>query len=637
MNRRFLSIILFVFISLSTFAQEGNAVVVEVSKEKTTINGKTYYLHTVKKGENLYRISLAYHLKQKDIIIANPEAISGNVKEGQVLKIPVDPVTPKSFQYIESDNFIYHITEEQQTLFFITQKYNVTQAELYKYNPELEVSPLQVGQVVRIPKKENVSESGESFRPIENYTEHKVRRKETKYSISQQYSITVDELIAANPQLNTQDLQAGSKIRIPVKSATQFETKGLLNFKDSLVNKSKNLAKDTVLKDVTVPCDNEYKPFSQQFKIALLLPFSIDDNKSRAKLDSVARVNNPDKVIVTEMLPRTIFALEFYEGFLLALDSLRKAGLSVSIYPYDTERDVAKVNKVLSRPELKEMDLIIGPFFSEGLDKVNKFSEANGIKLVSPVISSNKALENNPNAFEVLPNDSLGVAAMVNFISKIQQKRIILVKTSSYQDTAMFNLFKKQLDHTVGAGYKTFAYKGSYAGISKYLHDSAENIVIVPSTDEVALMGLFDKLNIDSKKYKIKLFGLPGFASFIKSTNQLESMHNLETHYYSPFFSDYEAPAIRNFVNKFQNKFAAPPQDSQKEGFNFAFLGYDIGLYFLSEMGNKGKAFENCLPSVSKPLHIVFDFARVNPQGGFVNRGVQILKFTKDYYIRKAD
>lgn len=635
MNRGFLSIILFVFISLSTFAQEGNAVVVEVSKEKTTINGKTYYLHTVKKGENLYRISLAYHLKQKDIIIANPEAISGNVKEGQVLKIPVDPVTPKSIQYIESDNFIYHITEEQQTLFFITQKYNVTQTELYKYNPELEVSPLQVGQVVRIPKKENVSESGESFRPIENYSEHKVRRKETKYSISQQYNITVDELIAANPQLNTQDLQAGSKIRIPVKSSTQFETKGLLNFKDSLVNKSKNQAKDTVLKEVTVPCAADYKPFSQQLNIALLLPFSIDDNKSRAKLDSASRANNPDKVIVTEMLPRTIFALEFYEGFLLAVDSLRKAGLSVSIYPYDTERDVAKVNKILSKPELKEMDLIIGPFFSEGLDKVNKFSEVNGIKLVSPVITNNKALENNPNAFEVLPNDSLGVAAMVNFISKIQHKKIILVKTSSYQDTAMFNLFKKQLDQTVGAGYKTFVYKGSYNGISQHLHDSAENIVIVPSTDEVALMGLFAKLNIDSKKYKIKLFGLPGFASF-KSIDQ-EYMHNLEVHYYSPFFSDYEAPAIRNFVNKFQNKFVTPPQDFQKEGFNFAFLGYDIGLYFLGEMGSKGKSFENCLPSSSKPLHIVFDFARMNPQGGFVNRGVQILKFTKDYYIRKAD
>ncbi|HEX2935021.1 MAG TPA: LysM peptidoglycan-binding domain-containing protein [Bacteroidales bacterium] len=634
MNRRFLSFILFVFISLSTFAQEGNAVVVEVSKEKTTINKKTYYLHTVKKGENLYRISLAYHVKQKDIIIANPEAISGNVKEGQILKIPVDPATPKSIQFIESDNFIYHITEEQQTLFFITQKYNITQAELYKYNPELEVSPLQVGQVVRIPKKENVSQSGETFHPIEDYTDHKVRRKETKYSISQQYNITVDELIAANPELNTQDLQAGSTIKIPVKSSTQFETKELLNFKDSLVTKSKSQVKDTVSK-VVEPCNKDYKPFSQQFNVALLLPFSIEDNHTRTKLDSAAMANNPDRVITAEMLPRTVFALEFYEGFLLAVDSLRKAGLSVSIYPYDTERDVAKVNKILGRPEFKEMDLIIGPFFSEGLDKVNKFSEANGIKLVSPVITNNKALENNPFAFEVLPGDSLGVAAMVKFISKVTKKKVILVKTSSYQDTTLFNLFKKQLDHTVGSGYKTFVYKGSYTGISHLLVDSAENIVIVPSTDEVALMGLFAKLNIDSKKYKIKLMGLPGFASF-KSIDQ-QYMHNLEVHYYTPFFSDYESPVVRSFVNKFQNKFAAPPQDFQKEGFNFAFLGYDIGFYFLSEMGSKGKSFENCLPSNVKPLHMVFDFARKNPQAGFVNHGVQILEFSKDYYIRKAD
>jgi LysM repeat protein len=637
MNKQlFLSLILLAFISVGAFAQatEGNAVVVEVSKEKTAVNGKTYYLHTVKKGENLYRISLAYHVKQKDIVIANPETISGNIKEGQVLKIPVDPITPKSFQYIESENFIYHIAEEQQTVFSITQKYNVTQADLYKYNPELEYSPLQVGQVVRIPKKENVSETGESFRPIENYVDHKVRRKETKFSISQQYNITVDELIAANPQLNTQDLQSGSIIKIPVKSTTQFETKELVSFKDSMVSKSRNQFKDAVLKEL-VPCNKDYKSFSGQFNVALLLPFSIEDNHARAKLDSAAMANNPDKVINTEMLPRSIYSLEFYEGFLLAVDSLKKAGLSVNIYPYDTEREVAKVNKILSRSELKEMDLIVGPFFGEGLDKVNKFSLANGIKVVSPVITNNAAFEQNPLAFEVLPNDSIGVEGVVRFVSNIQHKSVILVKSSNYQDTSIFLLFKKQLDYAFSGKYKTFVNKGSYNGVSKLLSDSLENIVIVPATDEVMLISLFAKLNIDAKKYKIKVIGLPGFASF-KSIDQ-EYMHNLEVHYYSPFFSDYDSPEVLNFVNKFKSKFAGTPQEYQKEGFNFAFLGYDVGLYFLNELGRNGKNFENCSMPQSRQLHMIFDFTRENSSRGFLNRGIQILKFTKDYYIRKAD
>src|SRR5512145_2255533 len=128
MDKRILHLALFIFISIASFGQAptGNVVVVEVSKEKTTINGKTYYLHTVKKGENLYRISRAYNITQKDIIIANPEAISGVVKDGQILKIPTESLNIPGIQQIESDNFIHHVTEEQQTIFFLTQKYAVS-------------------------------------------------------------------------------------------------------------------------------------------------------------------------------------------------------------------------------------------------------------------------------------------------------------------------------------------------------------------------------------------------------------------------------------------------------------------------------------------------------------------------------
>ncbi len=215
--RIFLVIIFFSPIKAFTQVQKGNEIVVEISKEKTVINGKTYYLHTVKKGENIYRISRAYSITQKDVIIANPEVLSGVVKEGQILKIPSEPSNTRNIQQIESDKFIYHIVEEGQTLYSLTQQYKIAKEELFKYNPELELSTLQIGQVVRVPKSQNISLEPEKVQIIENFTEHKVKRKETKYSISKKYEITVDELIAANPILNTEDLQAGQILRIPVK------------------------------------------------------------------------------------------------------------------------------------------------------------------------------------------------------------------------------------------------------------------------------------------------------------------------------------------------------------------------------------------------------------------------------------
>ena len=44
------------------------------SKKTALIDGKSYYLHTVKQGETLYSISRAYNILQKDIVFHNPDA-----------------------------------------------------------------------------------------------------------------------------------------------------------------------------------------------------------------------------------------------------------------------------------------------------------------------------------------------------------------------------------------------------------------------------------------------------------------------------------------------------------------------------------------------------------------------------------
>jgi hypothetical protein len=224
---------------------------------------------------------------------------------------------------------------------------------------------------------------------------------------------------------------------------------------------------------------------------------------------------------------------------------------------------------------------------------------------------------------------------MLQLITRFQRKNIILVNPSNLKDTAIYKMFKNQMDIDFHLTYRTISSKNSNAITTLLATDSIENIIIVPSTDEVLLMPIFARLNLDSKKFRIKVFGLPDLASF-KSIDQ-EYMHNLEVHYYSPFYIDYSKPFTHKFIAKFENKFSAPPQDFQKEGYNFAFLGYDVGLYFLNALGQQGKAFGNCQTANSYQLHMIFDFIKPKPEGGHINRGTQIIKFSKDYYIRKAN
>jgi LysM repeat protein len=58
------------------------------SNIRQTINGKEYYIHTIKKGQTLYMLSKAYEIDVNEIIKANPEVREG-IHPGQVIRIPV--------------------------------------------------------------------------------------------------------------------------------------------------------------------------------------------------------------------------------------------------------------------------------------------------------------------------------------------------------------------------------------------------------------------------------------------------------------------------------------------------------------------------------------------------------------------
>jgi hypothetical protein len=72
--------------------------------------------------------------------------------------------------------------------------------------------------------------------------------------------------------------------------------------------------------------------------------------------------------------------------------------------------------------------------------------------------------------------------------------------------------------------------------------------------------------------------------------------------------------------------------------YNFAFLGYDLTFYFLTSLGTMGKKFEDCIGHQKIDLlHTNIIFERVNSQGGFTNKGVNTIGYTKDYNVVTTD
>ena len=190
-------VFIFLFFSVSVFSQEN------------------YIKHTISKGDNLTSIAKKYGVKPKDISNANPDAPK-ILKLNSVLLIPSENqsvVKPKEIVAATAPDS--HEVLAKETLWGISKQYKVTVGELKKANPFLETEGLKIGQKINIPSNEVSKEVTVSNveKPLSVEVIREVQPKETKYSISKEFGITVAELEMQNPEIKTK-LPIGYKLKI---------------------------------------------------------------------------------------------------------------------------------------------------------------------------------------------------------------------------------------------------------------------------------------------------------------------------------------------------------------------------------------------------------------------------------------
>lgn len=184
------------FLGVSATAQ---SVVVE--------NGQTYRLHTVAKGEGLYRLSVSYGVEQEDIISANPVIKEKGLVEGITIKIPIKS-TPSTYTVKSGD-----------TAYSIATRYSLTVAQLLSLNPEI-ASGVRVGQTLKL-KQASASASTVATSESTTYTTYIIQKGDTSYGIAQRFGISLAKLIELNPSIAAGAV-AGNTIKVPASSSSAY-------------------------------------------------------------------------------------------------------------------------------------------------------------------------------------------------------------------------------------------------------------------------------------------------------------------------------------------------------------------------------------------------------------------------------
>ena len=121
------------------------------------------------------------------------------------------------------DKQIRHTIAKGETITKIAKEYNVTAADIYKINTEAN-KVLKLNSVLLIPVVSSKKVADE-VNATKNFTAiiHEVLPKETLYSISKQYGVTINEINQCNSVLESQGLQIGQKIIVLVKPSLKSD------------------------------------------------------------------------------------------------------------------------------------------------------------------------------------------------------------------------------------------------------------------------------------------------------------------------------------------------------------------------------------------------------------------------------
>ena len=134
-------------------------------------------------------------------------------------------ITIFSFVYTVSakqEKYTKHTVAKGETINMIAQKYKVTPYDIYSLNPDSQ-NGIQQNSVLLIPTSASVViiNSSQNAPQNNNTDSHLVQPKETLYSISKQYGVTIDALKTANSDLLNNGLKIGLNIKIPKSGSVQ--------------------------------------------------------------------------------------------------------------------------------------------------------------------------------------------------------------------------------------------------------------------------------------------------------------------------------------------------------------------------------------------------------------------------------
>nr|WP_317126204.1 LysM peptidoglycan-binding domain-containing protein [Flavobacterium hiemivividum] len=622
--------------------------------------------HKVEKGEAINQIAQKYRVTPFDIYQLNPDAQRG-LKPDSVLLIPSKAgakitVVPTKIN-VQTQT---HVVLAKETLYGIQKKYGVSDEDLKSANPFLENDGLQIGQNLTIPSKSSPK------KPVsyqEKYIYHDVLAKETKYSITKQYGITIAELEKRNPEVVT-SLPIGYRLVIKgtapkiEKVAEKTTEKGAVNGQIENLKKALTVV-DYVAYEVQ-PKETLYS-LSKMFemtqdelialnpelvngveigmllKVPSKLQASADDKKEYMALSKKVTYDNRKRMVM--LLPFNVaniesdtvnstsnrlkkdkflnMTLDFYAGALIAIDSAKVLGYPIDVEIYDSRetKNNSDVASIIRNKNLVNANAIIGPFYQSNAEIAAQLVGMNNVPVISPL--SKDIGKPYANLYQTIPTNEAIKGAMFDYM-RLKNGNIIAVVDKKKESIIQYiKQYHKQVP------FVAFKENGSLSAesLKGMLVKDKMNYVVMETGNTWMIKSTVAAMVSSMPAYQVQLVILEPNETLDTDEIKFQNLTKLNLMYPS-VTSDYISPEMALFEKKYRKANNIYPSDYATRGFDMTF---DTMVRLV-----QNKSFEDTVNSAAtKRGENKFEYYK-KEDGGYTNKGVFILYYDTDMTIKEA-
>ena len=513
------------------------------------------------------------------------------------------------------------------------------------------------------------------------YYSHIVLEKQTLYSISKAYGVTVDDIYNANPGLKETGLKKNAVILIPEMSDQEPEktrkkksekkeaeyithtvrwyedldviaekygvtVEAIMEFNDLKGRKLKNRQKLRIpLADqspVLSPAGEASEPETGNDTGAAnagssqTMPAEGAGDNTGSNILHLFRKNHVDISLLLPLNARdstsgSRSSMDFYCGTLLAARQLGVDGINIDLSVYD----VADGQMAIDREKVNSSDVVIGPVSPGALGNLMSTIQ-NSTYVVSPLDHRAEKMALSYRNFIQAPSSSAAqYADLVDWIGeeKSPHDSVLVIYEKGTEEKAGIKVIADGLKEN-SIGFQTLSYSILEGrDIANTLRNkmtlTAKNHLMIASESEAFVNDVIRNINLMvHEKYDVAVYASSKIRGF--ETIEGENLHNANLHVSTSYYIDYDQKEVQDFIMEYRALFNTEPTP-------FAFQGYDIMMYFAGICSKYGNAWPSMLPFEDEEmLQSGFKFSRVSvgmSEIGFVNTAIRRVTYGPDFSL----